>query len=189
MSCWGSPSNLALARFGARWWIARIMLTWGLISAAHALAWNGPSLYALRALLGAAEAGLVPGVIFYLTLWFPAAYRGRIISAFMLAIPVALVVGTPISALLLQLDGIMGLRGWQWMYILESLPAAILAIFIPFILPGSPRDAKFLTGPEREWLIRRLSETTRGDRAPPIRPITVRDGCEPCSILKCCFFA
>jgi MFS family permease len=156
------PSNLALARFGARWWIARIMLTWGLISAAHALAWNGPSLYALRALLGAAEAGLVPGVIFYLTLWFPAAYRGRIISAFMLAIPVALVVGTPISALLLQLDGIMGLRGWQWMYILESLPAAILAIFIPFILPGSPKDAKFLTGPEREWLIRRLDQDKGG---------------------------
>lgn len=152
------PSNLALVRFGARWWIARIMASWGLISAAHAFAWNADSLYALRALLGAAEAGLVPGVIFYLTLWFPAAYRGRIISVFMISIPVALIVGTPISALLMRLDGLLGLHGWRWMYLLEGAPAMILAVFIPFVLPGEPKDATFLSEPERDWLIRRLDQ-------------------------------
>lgn len=152
------PSNLALERFGARWWIARIMASWGLISAAHALAWNANSLYVLRALLGAAEAGLVPGVIFYLTQWFPTAWRGRIISAFMIAIPVALIVGTPVSALILQLDGLLGLRGWQWIYVLEGLPAVVLAVFIPFLLPGGPKDAKFLSADERDWLIERLDQ-------------------------------
>ncbi len=152
------PSNLALVRFGARWWIARIMASWGLISAAHAFAWNADSLYALRALLGAAEAGLVPGVIFYLTLWFPAAYRGRIISVFMISIPVALIVGTPISALLMRFDGLLGLHGWRWMYLLEGAPAMILAVFIPFVLPGGPEDARFLSETERDWLIRRLDQ-------------------------------
>jgi MFS family permease len=161
------PSNLALARFGARLWIARIMATWGLISSAHAFAWDAGSLYTLRALLGAAEAGLFPGVIFYLTLWFPAAYRGRIVSAFMIGIPIALVIGTPISALLLQLEGTLGLRGWQWMYLLEGLPAMILAAFIPFILPSSPQEAKFLSPQERDWLIQRLDQekTRRADSA------------------------
>lgn len=158
------PSNLALERFGARWWIARIMLTWGLISAAHAFVWNAASLYAMRALLGAAEAGLVPGVIFYITQWFPAAYRGRIISAFMVAIPVALVIGTPASAILLQLNGRLGLRGWQWLYILEGLPAVALAGFVPYLLPSDPADAKFLSAQERDWLIQRL-DGERGDRA------------------------
>lgn len=150
------PSNLALERLGARWWIARIMLTWGLISVAHALVWNDTSLYVLRALLGAAEAGFFPGVVFYLTLWFPAAYRGRIISAFMTGIPIALVVGTPLSTLLLQLDGLMGMHGWQWMYIVEGIPAIILAFFIPFLLPSKPNDAGFLTETERKWLVARL---------------------------------
>jgi MFS family permease len=152
------PSNLALARFGARWWIARIMITWGLISAAHALVWNAASLYALRALLGAAEAGLAPGVIFYLTLWFPAAYRGRVLSAFMIGIPIALVIGTPLSALILQLDGRLGLRGWQWMYLLEGLPAVVMGVLIPFLLPNSPKAATFLGAEERDWLVRTLEQ-------------------------------
>ncbi len=158
------PSNLALERFGARWWIARIMASWGLISAAHALAWNANSLYTLRALLGAAEAGLVPGVLFYLTQWFPTAWRGRIISGFMIAIPLALVVGTPVAALILQLDGVLGLRGWQWVYVLEGLPAVILAVFIPYLLPGGPKDAKFLSAEERDWLIGCL-EQEKAERA------------------------
>lgn len=155
------PSNLALERFGARWWIARIMLTWGLISAAHAFVWSPGSLYVLRALLGAAEAGFFPGVVFYLTLWFPSSYRGRIISAFMTGIPIALVIGTPLSTLLLQLDGIWGLHGWQWMYILEGIPALVLAIFIPFILPSGPQEAKFLTADERKWLVARIEAEQR----------------------------
>ncbi len=155
------PSNLALERFGARWWIARIMLTWGLLSSAHALVWSAGSLYVLRALLGAAEAGFFPGVVFYLTLWYPSAYRGRIISLFMAGIPIALVIGTPVSTLLLQMDGILGLHGWQWMYMLEGVPAVLLAVCIPFILPSNPSEAKFLDAAERTWLVERLTKEER----------------------------
>ncbi|MDE1995516.1 MAG: MFS transporter [Rhizobiaceae bacterium] len=155
------PSNLALERFGARWWIARIMLTWGLLAAAHAFVWDATSLYVLRALLGAAEAGFFPGVIFYLTLWYPSAYRGRIISAFMAGIPISLVIGTPVSTLLLEMDGIWGLHGWQWMYLLEGLPALVVAVLIPFILPSGPKEATFLEPAERNWLIARLEREQR----------------------------
>jgi MFS transporter, ACS family, tartrate transporter len=158
------PSNLALERFGARWWIARIMLTWGLLAAAHALVWNATSLYVMRALLGAAEAGFFPGVVFYLTLWFPSAYRGRVISGFMAGIPIALVIGTPLSTMLLQMDGILGLHGWQWMYLLEGIPALILAVLIPFILPSGPAEARFLDPEERVWLAGRL-KTEEAERA------------------------
>ena len=151
------PSNLALARFGARLWMARIMITWGLISAAHALVWNATSLYVARAALGAAEAGFVPGVIFYITLWFPAAYRGRIIAAFFIGIPIALVFGSPVSGLLLGLDGVMGLHGWQWIYLLEAVPAVALGVAIPFLLPSNPQTATFLTDDERTRLVRRLA--------------------------------
>ena len=151
------PSNLALARFGARLWMARIMITWGLISAAHALVWNATSLYVARAALGAAEAGFVPGVIFYITLWFPAAYRGRIIAAFFIGIPIALVFGSPVSGLLLGLDGVMGLHGWQWIYLLEAVPALALGVAIPFLLPSNPQTATFLTDDERTRLVRRLA--------------------------------
>ncbi len=154
------PSNLALARFGARLWMARIMITWGLISGAHALVWDSTSLYTARALLGAAEAGFVPGVIFYITLWFPSAYRGRIIAAFFTGIPIALVFGSPVSGLLLGLNGVFGLHGWQWIYLLEAVPALALGVAIPFLLPASPQTAKFLTADERDHLIRRLAAET-----------------------------
>jgi ACS family tartrate transporter-like MFS transporter len=146
------PSNLALQRFGARWWIARIMVTWGILASAHALVWDVPSLYVARALLGAAEAGFFPGVIFYLTLWFPSAYRGRIMAIFTAGIPVALIIGTPLSGLILQLEGWLGLHGWQWVYLIEGLPAVILGLLIPFLLPASPDKAKFLTAEERTWI-------------------------------------
>jgi ACS family tartrate transporter-like MFS transporter len=151
------PSNLALAKFGARWWIARILVTWGIISAAHALVWNIPSLYVARALLGAAEAGFFPGVIFYLTLWFPAAYRGRIMATFTAAIPVALVIGTPLSGLMLNLEGWLGLHGWQWVFLIEGLPAVLLGVLIPFLLPAGPEKAKFLDAEERAWLTTTLA--------------------------------
>jgi len=155
------PSNLALARFGARWWIARIMLTWGLISGAHAFVWNAESLYVMRALLGAAEAGFFPGVVFYLTLWFPAAWRGRIISSFMVGIPIALVVGTPLSTLLLELDGLFGLHGWQIMFLIEAVPAIVMAFLIPSLLPNRPENAKFLNEEEKNWLTHQLAEEQR----------------------------
>lgn len=156
------PSNLALERFGARWWIARIMFMWGIVSGAHALAWSPGSLYAMRAMLGAAEAGLFPGILFYLTLWYPASYRSRITSIFMTAIPAAFVIGSPISTLFLKMDGLAGLHGWQWVFVLSALPTVALSICIPFILPSHPKDAKFLTDDERNWLIKKLEEERGG---------------------------
>ena len=155
------PSNLALERFGARWWIARIMVTWGIIAAAHALVWNVPSLYVARALLGAAEAGFFPGVIFYLTLWFPSAYRGRIMATFTAGIPIALIIGTPLSGLMLNLDGWLGLHGWQWVYFIEGVPPVVLGVLIPFLLPASPEKAAFLTAEERTWLTDTLARERR----------------------------
>lgn len=151
------PSNLALTRVGAPLWLARIMITWGLISGAHAFVWDSTSLYTARALLGAAEAGFVPGVIFTITLWFPSAYRGRIIAAFFTGIPIALVFGSPVSGLLLGLDGVLGLHGWQWIYLLEAVPALLLGVAMPFLLPASPETATFLTEPERARLLARLA--------------------------------
>ena len=117
------PSNLFLERVGARKWIARIMFTWGLISGATAFIGGETSFYVVRVLLGIAEAGFFPGIIFFLTLWFPAVYRARIIGYFMAAIPLSTVIGAPISGLLLGLDGFMGMKGWQWLFILEAVPA------------------------------------------------------------------
>jgi len=163
------PSNIALDRFGARRWIARIMITWGLISAAFAFI---PSIsratgisteytfYGLRFLLGMAEAGFFPGVIFYLTLWFPSIYRARIVSLFMLAIPFSSIVGAPLSGALLNVAG-AGLEGWQWLFIIEGVPACIVAIAVLFYLTDRPAHAVWLRPEEREWLETRLENERR----------------------------
>jgi MFS transporter, ACS family, tartrate transporter len=151
------PSNLLLERFGARKWIARIMLTWGLISGAMAFVGGPTSFYALRALLGVAESGFFPGIIFYLTLWFPAVYRARIIGYFMAAIPLSTVLGAPVSGLLLGLDGVLGLKGWQWLFLTEAAPSVVLAGFVLFYLTDRPADATWLQPDERDWLVRRLA--------------------------------
>ena len=150
------PSNLALHRFGARKWIARIMLTWGLLSGAMAVVTSVNGFYALRLLLGAAEAGFFPGIIFYLTLWFPAAYRGRIVGYFMAAVPLSTVLGAPVSGYLLQMDGVGGLAGWQWLFIMEAVPALILAGVVLLTLTDRPAEAHWLAPNERNWLTRRL---------------------------------
>ena len=155
------PSNLFLERFGARKWIARIMFTWGLLSGAMAFVVGENSFYLLRALLGVAEAGFFPGIIFYLTLWFPAVYRARIIGYFMAAIPLSTVIGAPMSGLLLGLDGLMGIKGWQWLFIVEAVPALVLSVVVYFYLPDRPTDATWLTAEERGWLIGRLEEERR----------------------------
>jgi MFS transporter, ACS family, tartrate transporter len=155
------PSNLFLERFGARKWIARIMFTWGLLSGAMAFVVGEYSFYVLRALLGVAEAGFFPGIIFYLTLWFPAVYRARIIGYFMAAIPLSTVIGAPMSGFLLGLDGIMGLKGWQWLFIIEAAPALVLSVVVYFYLPDRPTDATWLADGERSWLIGRLEEERR----------------------------
>ena len=151
------PSNLMLERFGARKWIARIMFTWGLISGGMAFISGPTAFYVLRALLGVAEAGFFPGIIFYLTLWFPSVYRARIIGFFMAAIPLSTVLGAPASGLLLGLDGIMGMKGWQWLFVLEATPSLILAVVVYYYLTDRPSDATWLQPEEREWLVRRLA--------------------------------
>lgn len=155
------PSNLALERFGARKWIARIMLSWGVLSGAMAFIQGETSFYVVRTLLGAAEAGFFPGIIFYLTLWFPAVYRGRVISYFMAAIPLSSVIGAPVSGLILGMHGVLGLAGWQWLFILEAVPAIILAFVVLLYLTDYPAEARWLEADEREWLVARLAVERR----------------------------
>ncbi len=155
------PSNLALERFGARKWIARIMFTWGLISGATGFVWNDTSFYAIRVLLGIAEAGFFPGIIFYLTLWFPSIYRVRIVGWFMFAIPISTVIGAPISGLVLGLDGIAGLKGWQWLFVVEAAPALLMSVAVWVYLTDRPADARWLEPDERRWLADRLDAERR----------------------------
>ena len=155
------PSNLFLERFGARKWIARIMLTWGILSGAMAFVVGTKSLLTVRFLLGIAEAGFFPGIIFYLTLWFPAAYRGRIIGYFMPAIPMSGVIGGPVSGYLLNLDGVLGFRGWQWLFIIEAVPALLLSFVVFFYLTDRPADAAWLPDDERTWLVTRQEQERR----------------------------
>jgi D-galactonate transporter len=151
------PSNLFLERVGARKWIARIMFSWGVISAGTAFIQGESSFYLVRVLLGIAEAGFFPGIIFYLTLWFPAVYRARIIGYFMAAIPLSTVIGAPVSGLLLGMDGILGLKGWQWLFIIEAAPSVILSVAVFYYLTDRPSDATWLEPDEREWLVTRLA--------------------------------
>ncbi|MEX3957576.1 MFS transporter [Trinickia sp. EG282A] len=160
------PSNLLLEKFGAHRWIARIMLTWGVVAGAMAFIPNiarytGLStthvFYILRILLGIAEAGFFPGIIFLLTLWFPAKYRARMVGYFMVAIPLSTVIGSPISGALLSMDGIAGLAGWQWLYLIEALPALLLSFVVVLYLTDKPADATWLEADEREWLVSRLA--------------------------------
>jgi len=145
------PSNLMLERVGGRRWIARIMVSWGILSAAifvRGLA----SFYGLRLLLGVAEAGFFPGILFYLVCWFPAEYRARMMGLFTLGIPLSTVIGAPLSGILLGMSGVMGLAGWQWMFLLEGLPAVILGVVIFFQLPDKPAEARWLAPAQKEWL-------------------------------------
>src|SRR5262249_11065792 len=128
------PSNLILARVGARLWISRIMITWGLISAGMIFVRSPLAFYILRFLLGAAEAGFCPGVIYYLSLWYPAAQRARAIAAFMTAVPVTGLIGGPLSGLLLTMNGVGGLAGWQWLFLGEGVPAIVLGVVVLFCL-------------------------------------------------------
>src|SRR6201993_4453104 len=124
------PSNIILDRVGARLWIARVMVTWGLISVAFAFIQGETSFYILRFLLGVAEAGFFPGIILYLSYWFPARRRAQVVSFFMAAAPISTVLGSPLSSALLEMDGILGLRGWQWMFIMEAIPAFLLGFVV-----------------------------------------------------------
>jgi len=150
------PSNLILARVGARRWIARIMLTWGVLAVAMMFVRTASSFYLLRFLLGIAEAGFLPGIIYYLSHWFPAEQRARAVSMFMIGIPLAIVVGGPVAGVLLGMDGLMGLAGWQWLFLLEGAPAIVLGVVVWLLLPDSPSDARWLTDEQRGWLKTRI---------------------------------
>ncbi len=155
------PSNLALYRFGARLWLSRIMITWGFISAATIFVVGPYSFYALRLLLGAAEAGFFPGVAFYLATWFPKEYRTRMVAWFMVAVPVSSVIGGPVSGLLLEMDGMWGLAGWKWLFLLEGLPVVIVGFLLLRVLSDRPEDAHWLTEEERRIVRARLESERR----------------------------
>jgi MFS family permease len=161
------PSNLALEKVGARLWIARIMVTWGLVSAAMAWVTGPHSFFLMRFLLGAAEAGFFPGVILYLTYWLPSEYRARTIAVFMVAIPASSFLGSPVSAALLGLEGRLGLHGWQWLFVVEGIPTVLLGVLSLAILRNGPHDAAWLSPEQREWLRKRLSKERAQAKAVP----------------------
>ncbi len=157
------PSNMILDKVGARLWIARVMISWGLISAAFAFINGEYSFYILRFLLGAAEAGFFPGIILYLSYWFPARYRAAVVSLFMAAAPISVVLGSPLSSALLELEGAMGLHGWQWMFLVEAVPAVLLGVVVLFFLTDRPEKATWLAPEQRDWLVSEM-ETERASR-------------------------
>jgi MFS family permease len=161
------PSNLVLHRVGARRWISRIMISWGAISAAMMFVRTPLTFYLLRFLLGTAEAGFFPGVVYYLSRWYPEAQRARAIAAFMTAVPVSGVIGGPLSGILLQLNGTFGLAGWQWLFLVEGLPAILLGVIVLVYLDDRPEIAQWLSPAERDWLIRKLEDEQSARRAAP----------------------
>jgi ACS family tartrate transporter-like MFS transporter len=151
------PSNLMLVRFGARQWIARIMITWGVLAAAMMVVHTPLQFYLLRFLLGVAEAGFYPGVIYYFSGWFPVCHRGRAVSRFYVASPLASVVMGGISGWLLDLDGVMQLHGWQWLFLVQGLPSALVGLLVLRFLPEAPAKVSWLTQPEKDWIARELA--------------------------------
>ena len=151
------PSNLILNTTGARRWISRILLTWGIISGLTAFVWNDWTFYGIRCLLGLAEAGFFPGVVLYLTWWFPSYYRSRMMALFYASGVISLIIGPPISGLLLHMDGALGLFGWQWLFIVEALPPVIMSVVMWQFLTDRPADATWLRSEQRTWLAERLA--------------------------------
>ena len=150
------PSNLVLEKVGARIWIARVMITWGIVSGAFAFITGDTSFYIARFLLGAAEAGFFPGIILYLSYWFPARRRAGVVSLFMAAAPISVVLGSPISSALLEMNGVLGLKGWQWMFLLEAAPAVLLGFVVLAYMTDRPEKANWLKDDERDWLVKTM---------------------------------
>src|SRR5262245_27717448 len=150
------PSNLILARVGARLWISRIMILWGLVSMATLFAHDAWMFYVARVMLGVAESGFFPGIVLYLTYWFPVSDRARTSALFMMGIPVSLMIGAPVSQAILALDGRMGLAGWQWLFLVEGAPAVVLGILALWVLTDQPGHATWLPADEREWLVQTM---------------------------------
>ncbi len=159
------PSNIIMEKVGARLWIARIMITWGLLSGATALATGPQSFAVIRFLLGIAEAGFFPGLVLYFTYWFPSRHHARIVSSFLVGLPVAVAAGAPLSTAFLYLDGVLGLRGWQHMYLMEAIPTVLIGFVVLFVLDDKPEQAKFLTSEERAWLAGTLAAERQAKEA------------------------
>jgi ACS family tartrate transporter-like MFS transporter len=159
------PSNVILEKVGARIWIARIMITWGILAGLTAVVTGSTSFAIVRFLLGVAEAGFFPGIILYFTYWFPSHHHARIVSGFLVGLPVAVAVGAPISTGLLGLDGLFGLRGWQVMYIAEAIPTVVIGVITFFVLTDRPEQARFLTAEERNWLVTTIAAERRATEA------------------------
>lgn len=169
------PSNLILHKVGARIWIARVMISWGLVSGLMAYVQGPTSFYILRFLLGVAEAGFFPGIILYFSYWFPARHRAGVVALFMAAAPISTALGSPLSAALLQMDGILAMRGWQWMFLVEAAPAVVFGIVVLFYLTDRPEKAKWLAEDERRWLVTAMeadrAEATRSHQQTTHNPL------------------
>jgi ACS family tartrate transporter-like MFS transporter len=159
------PSNLILEKVGARVWIARIMISWGVVAGLTAMVVGTTSFVVVRFLLGVCEAGFFPGLLLYFTYWFPSRHHARIVSGFMIGLPIAVALGAPISTALLSLDGLFGLRGWQVMYVAEAIPTVVAGILTLFLLTDRPEQAKFLTLQERDWLAEKLTAERKAKEA------------------------
>src|SRR3984893_12840993 len=159
------PSNVIMEKVGARLWIARIMIPWGIFADAMAFVYDTTSFSIVRFLLGVAEAGFFPGMLLYFTYWFPRRHHARIVSGFLAGLPVAVAIGAPISTGLLSLDGLFGLKGWQVMYIAEAIPTMVIGVITFFVLTDRPEQAKFLTAEERNWLVATIAAERRATEA------------------------
>src|ERR1700737_2713476 len=155
------PSNMIMEKVGARIWIARIMIIWGILSGATAFCTGPYSFMTVRFLLGLAEAGFFPGIVLFFTYWFPDWHRARIVSGFMLALPIAVAVGAPLSTGLMELNGLWGLAGWKWMYLAEAVPTVLIGIAVLFYVTDRPAQAKWLSEPERAWLTSAIESERR----------------------------
>lgn len=160
----GIPSNMALDRVGARLWISWTLIVWGIIGAANACIWDRTSLYVLRFTLGMVEAGFTPGVLYYMMRWFPAQERGTAFTLFLLGSPISVVFGAPLSTALLSLHGFFGLQGWQWLFVMEGLPAVLLGLAAFKVMTESPAEAEWLSAEERTWLTRRIATENAGKK-------------------------
>jgi MFS transporter, ACS family, tartrate transporter len=168
------PSNVVLEKVGARLWIARIMITWGILAGLTAIVVGPTSFGVVRFLLGVAEAGFFPGIVLYFTYWFPTYHHARIVSGFLIGLPIAVALGAPISTALLGLDGLYGLKGWQIMYIAEGVPTVLIGIVTLFVLTDRPAQAKFLTVEEKDWLSAKLASERTAKEA--VRKFSLMQG-------------
>jgi ACS family tartrate transporter-like MFS transporter len=168
------PSNIVLEKVGARLWIARIMITWGILAGLTACVVGPTSFGFVRFFLGVAEAGFFPGIVLYFTYWFPTYHHARIVSGFLVGLPIAVAAGAPVSTALLGLDGLWGLKGWQIMYIAEGVPTVIIGLLTFFVLTDRPAQAKFLTDPEKKWLTAKLDAERQAKEA--VRKFSLAEG-------------